>query len=450
VNVAVRLRAECPPGGICVSRAVRDHVHRRLGLVFSELGALSLKNVTRPVEAFLLRLQPEPIKPRLLSPSPPPHLSARRPKLPRYSIVVAQLRDLGVATEHQYLCESIAEDIATFILQYWGPAVIGPAEAADRRSESLTPRDIARELGMAYVIQGSLRGIDDRFSVNMHLIDTETGFRLWSERFDLDRGSTAEAGGEITHRVAAAFSARLWQDVNRRIEALPPQEWTAEDFVTRGWTVVSRPSSQTNIDANRREAMECFRQALARDAVSSYAKLGLAQVLILNGADDGFDFTGQNALNAEQLIVDVLRAGEENAFVAEIACAHQMMGTLRRLQGRLADALVEFRVATGLISSSAEIDAGLGKTLLLLGQPEAAMFHFKKSLRMYPQGYFARTLIVLWAFATWCCTIPRWLLLRCERLGPFTVGSTELIGCSPPRSDYRGRWKRHVQPCSRR
>jgi adenylate cyclase len=390
VNVAARLQAQCPPGGICVSRAVRDHVHGRLGLVFSELGALSLKNVTRPVEAFLLRLEPEPTEPRLLSPSPAPHLSARRPKLPRYSLVVAQLRDLGVATEHQYLCESIAEDIATFMLQYWGPAIIGPAEAAGRHSDFLTPRDIARDLGMAYVIQGSIRGIDDRLSVSMHLIDTETGVRLWSERFDLDRGSTAEACEEITHRVAAAFSTRLWQDVNRRIEALPPQEWTAEDFVMRGWTVLSRPpASQTNVDANRREAMECFRQALARDALSSYAKLGVAQVLILNGADDGFDFTGQNALNAEQAIVEVLRAGEENAFVAEIACAHQMMGTLRRLQGRLADALVEFRVATGLISNSAEIDAGLGKTLLLLGQPEAAMFYFKKSLRMYPQGYFA-------------------------------------------------------------
>ena len=79
VNVAARLQAECPPGGICVSRAVRDHVHGRLDLVFSECGSLSLKNIDRPVEAFLLRLEPEVTEPKLPSTSLP-QSSARQPK----------------------------------------------------------------------------------------------------------------------------------------------------------------------------------------------------------------------------------------------------------------------------------------------------------------------------------------------------------------------------------
>ncbi|MFL5284365.1 MAG: adenylate/guanylate cyclase domain-containing protein [Rhodopila sp.] len=184
VNVAARLQAECPPGGICVSRAVRDHVHGRLDLVFEELGALSLKNISRPVEAFLLRLEREAIEPTLSSPAPLLHSSARRAKLPRLSIMMAPLRNLGVPEEHAYLAESIPEDIASDLEQLFrdtGPFVVDFPEALRREGNATSPRDIARQLGLAYVIYGSIRGIIGRLALNLQVVDVETGAHLWLE-----------------------------------------------------------------------------------------------------------------------------------------------------------------------------------------------------------------------------------------------------------------------------
>ena len=101
VNVAARLQGECPPGGICVSRSVRDHVHRRLGLNFEELGTLNLKNIERPVEAFVLRIAPEVIG--------SPRASARHstPTRPRLSVLVGAIRSQGFPKESEYLIQGI-------------------------------------------------------------------------------------------------------------------------------------------------------------------------------------------------------------------------------------------------------------------------------------------------------------------------------------------------------
>ncbi len=368
VNVAVRLQVECPPGGICVSRAVRDHVHGRLDLVFDELGQLSLKNITHPVEAFLLRLEPEAI------PAPPPHLTSRKIKPPRLSVMVAPLRNLGVSEEHEHLVEGITEDLTADLSQLHGSFVVGGPEALHRNSLA-SPRDVARALGVAYVIQGSIRGTVDRIGVNAQLIDTESGAHMWAERFHVDLdSSTADARDEIVGRLVHVFSLKLIQDVTRRIEVAPPQDRTPYDLAMRGHGFMYRQQSESN----RHEAIRCYEQALDSDPASVDAKIGIAFVLIANVADGWSPSAGQDLTRAERLVLDVLHIN------GEFARAHISMGNLRRLQGRLDESQIEFETALGIAPNQATTMGQLGVTLTLLGQPEAAIPLIERSIRLAP------------------------------------------------------------------
>jgi adenylate cyclase len=367
VNVAVRLQAECPPGGICVSRAVRDHVHGRLDLIFDELGELPLKNITHPVEAFLLRLEPEAI-------AAPPHLTSRKIKPPRLSVMVAPLRNLGVSEEHEHLAEGITEDLTADLSQLPGSFVVGGPEALHRNSLA-SPRDVARALGVAYVIHGSIRGTVDRIGVNAQLIDTESGAHMWAERFRVDLGSsTADARDEIVGRLVHVLSLKLIQEVTRRIEVVPPQDRTPYDLSMRGHGFMYRQQSESN----RYEAVRCYEQALVGDPASVDAKIGIAFVLIANVADGWSLSVEQDLARAERLLLDVLHVN------GEIARAHTSMGILRRLQGRLDESQIEFETALGIAPNQATTMGQLGVTLSLLGQPEAAIPLIERSIRLAP------------------------------------------------------------------
>jgi adenylate cyclase len=330
VNVAARLQAECPPGGICVSRAVRDHVHGRLDLAFDELGAVFLKNILRPVEAFLLRLEPVATARRLTSPAPLPYPSVRHPKPPRTSLTVGSLRNLGVPEEHERLLEGVIEDICGRMAE-WGISVISSAEPSFRIGDALSPRTIARELGVDYMIQGSVRGAADRIEVSLQLVDVEIGVHVWSERFTIDLGGTTDARNETSRLMAKTIFKKLSLDANRRIEALPPHEWTSSDFILRGHTLLFRPIST----GTYHEAIRNFEQALVGDPGSVVAKLGIARALIIDIADRLSASAGQDEVRAELLLLDILRLD------ANIPVAHMLLGILRRVQGRLNDSKLE-------------------------------------------------------------------------------------------------------------
>jgi adenylate cyclase len=276
--------------------------------VFDELGALSLKNIARPVEAFLVRLEPEATEPRLLSSARLPRSNVIKSKPPRLSVLVAPLRNLGVPKEHEYLVEGIPEDISADLSQCPGTFVVGSPEALRRDGDPASPRDIGRELGLGYVIQGSIRGIADRLAVNLQLIDVETGAYLQSERFDIDLGGTTDTRNEITNRLAWSLFLKLAEDVNRRIAALSPEDWTADDLVMRGVALFHRPVAvQNNTDPNRQEALQCFERALAKVPQSIPAKIGVASILVATFASGGSLPGGQHEVRAEQLLGEVLR-----------------------------------------------------------------------------------------------------------------------------------------------
>jgi adenylate cyclase len=139
-------------------------------------------------------------------------------------------------------------------------------------------KQIGRELGVRYVLEGSVRRAGDQVQVNVQLIDTESGAHVWADRFENDRRNLAEAQREITGRLAQTLNLELVRDVGRRIEQEKAVDPDAQDLVMRGWSWYHRPRSA----ASNQEAQRAFERALELDSRSVNARIGLARVLVVN------------------------------------------------------------------------------------------------------------------------------------------------------------------------
>jgi len=375
VNIAARLQAECPPGRVCVSRSVRDHIHERLGLEFDELGALELKNIPRPVEAFLLR-SGQQSGVRSVSSN---RLAPGRQLKPQLSILVGPIECHGFSHEYANLLQGIAQDIATDLSRLQGSFVVS------RDLDARVERDLvqtARQLGVNYIAQGSIRKAGAKATVAVQLISAESGAHVWAERFQVALCDISDALDEITGRLVRAIIAKVIDDLDRRIELIPRPDWTADDFIIHGRACSTRPLSESN----RREALKAFEQALALDGKSAAARFGIGSVLLSNVLDGWSSAPEHDTARAEELLRSILDNNGEDAD------ARAYMGMLRRLQGRLTDARIELQMAVALAPNNVQAIGQLGITLTFLGDPKMAVPLILRCLRLAPHDRNTPTL----------------------------------------------------------
>ena len=181
VNIAARLQAECPTGGICVSRSVRDHMQGRPDFAFEELGALNLKNITHPVDAYVVRFDAvRPIE-RLIA-------AESLPLPDKPSVAILPFANLSADLDQDYFSEGIADDIITELSRTQSLFVIARNSSFTYCGQAVNVKPVARELGVRYVVEGSVRRAGNRIRVNAQLIDALAGNPIWAERYD--RSST--------------------------------------------------------------------------------------------------------------------------------------------------------------------------------------------------------------------------------------------------------------------
>jgi len=187
VNIAARLEGLAEPGGICVSARVQEDAAGKLDLAFADLGEQLLKNIARPVRVYALRLEAaSAVSAPLASPVSP---SARAPRL---SIVVLPLTNLSDDREQQYFADGITEDLTTDLSRVSGMFVISRNTAFTYKDKPISAKQIGRELGVRYVLEGSVRRSGNQIRVSVQLIDTDTSAQLWAERLDRDLAITPE------------------------------------------------------------------------------------------------------------------------------------------------------------------------------------------------------------------------------------------------------------------
>jgi adenylate cyclase len=241
VNIAARLQAECPPGGICVSRAVRDHTHVRLDLIFDELGALSLKNIARPVEAFLVRLEPQAAE--LNSPQRQSTIGtpASRPETPesrthspdKLSIVVLPFQNLSGDAGQDYFVDGMVDEITTALSRTRWFYVIARNSAFTYKGRSVDVRQVGLALGVRYVLEGSVRRAGSRVRMTGQLIDAETGHHVWADRFDGSLDNVIDLQDRIAACVVGAVGPQILSAEFERAQRMPPGDLQSYDLWLR-------------------------------------------------------------------------------------------------------------------------------------------------------------------------------------------------------------------------
>jgi adenylate cyclase len=382
VNVAARIQAECPPGGICVTRSVRDHVRDRLGLVFEELGALNLKNIARPVEAFVVRVDDETGEPRPPSRDYAPSLRNTP------SIIVMPFTSIKEDRLGERVAEAITEDLTTDLSRFTGLSVIAGKIASAFNGKPEDARVLGRQLGARYLVKGSVRQIEDQLRVNAQLIDAETSKHLWADRFDTVLPDSLEAQNDITARLVRAIKLALVLDHNERIAGKDLADLKAGDFVVRGRAAMTRPISRENYQI----ALGYFERAIALDPRSVDAQVGTAGALLANLADGWSIAPERDRDRAEQLIARAVSENPHNATAR--VCA----GILRRLQNRLVESRIELETAISIEPDQSVGYSQLGYTMMFLGEPKAAITNIERGMRLSPREAHTATSLSMLGF----------------------------------------------------
>ena len=379
VNIAARLEALAEPGGICISRVVRDQIRDKLPYAFEDMGEQSVKNIARPIRAYRMSVDAvasTPLVAALAQPVPSPRSAVAivAAPVPRLSFVVLPFANLSNDPDHEYFADGITDDLTTDLTHISGSFVIARNTAFTYKGKPIDARQLGRELGVRYVVEGSVRRGGEQIRVNVQLIDAETGAHVWADRFDTDRSNLAEAQDEIIGRLARSLNFELVRAAGRRIDEEKAADPDARDRVMRAWTVFYGGSS-----AKRKEAIREFEHALEIDPRSIDARLGIARVLVGIIGDGLSNSVQQDEARVEQLLGEILESDPNRSL------AHAVMGVQRRQQNRHAEAQAELEAAIALDRNDAWAVRHLGLALMNSGEPEAAIPYFEKAIRLNPR-----------------------------------------------------------------
>jgi TolB-like protein/class 3 adenylate cyclase len=332
VNIAARLEALAEPGGICISRTVRDHIRDKLPYAFEDRGEQSVKNIARPVRVFALR--PDRIAGSPMAGVSSTTSSSPRVAAPRLSIVVLPFTNLSDDREQQYFADGITEDLTTDLSRLANMFVISRNTALTYRNKPVDTRQIGRELGVRYVLEGSVRRSDNQLRVSAQLIDAETDAHLWADRFDRDTRDLFALQNEITSRLANALGVELIVAEAAR----PTDNPDVLDYILRGRAARLRPNSRDVYV----EAISLFEHALALDPQSVEAQIRLADSLVGRVIDLMTDSAAADLARSDGLV------GQALAVSPRSADAHLVKGRMLLAQNRWEEAAPEFETALAL------------------------------------------------------------------------------------------------------
>ncbi|HEX3536739.1 MAG TPA: adenylate/guanylate cyclase domain-containing protein [Stellaceae bacterium] len=419
VNVAARLEALSEPGGICVSEVVRDQVRDRLRYAFDDRGEHQVKNIARPVRVYAIGPAAIAVTEPADAPAPRSRLaglgarslaagiavvvvagliagwwlwrSGLSPQLaqdraasmrlsgvqgsvPRLSIVLLPLENLSHDPDQDYFADAITEDLTTDLSRIAGSFVIARNTAFTYKGKSVDVRQLGRDLGVRYVLEGSVRRLGNQVQVNVQLIDADSGAHVWADRFETDRRNLTDAQSEITGRLARTLNLELVQAEARRLEQERHANPDARDLVMRGAAIFQREPGISN----RQEGQRYFEHALEIDPNLLDAKLWLATALVVGIADGGSEAPQADEEKAERLVNEMLLQDPNRSQL------HGTIALLRRMQNRLPESRSEWERAIALDPNNSIAYGQLGVTLLYLGEPAATIPLEEKRIRLNP------------------------------------------------------------------
>jgi adenylate cyclase len=411
VNVAARLEGIAERGGICVSGRVQEDAEGKLELAFEDAGEQQLKNISRPVRVY--RVTPScPGGPvnfktgiifrrgtvtwlRRAGIALAPVLVAtvlaaaywhfQRTELQsssahRLSLVVLPFKNLSNEPEQEYFAEGITDDLTADLSRIGDSFVIAPSTA--RAYKQTDPKRIGQELGVHYLLDGSVRRNGPTVRINARLIDTQTGAEIWSDRFDGEWANSMQLQDIITGRLARRLDLELTDQESRRAEIARPNTPDAVDLAMRGWAVLNQPYSREQLAQSR----GLFEQALQIDPGLPKALIGLADALAMEVNYRWANAPADQVRRAEEAIARVISAFPNDAM------AHFVKGEIQRAKGRNVEIAVgDYEAAIALNPSLAPAHGALGAAKIRVGRSTEAFEPLQMAIKLSPRDPLLNT-----------------------------------------------------------
>jgi adenylate cyclase len=368
VNVAARLEALAEPGGIMVSRVVYEQVRDKLNFGFEDMGEQTVKNIARPISMHRVSLSENgPLG--VVSSS---GTIAKSDASDRPSIAVLPFDNISGDPEQEYFADGISEDIITGLSKLRWFFVIARNSSFAYKGKAVDIKRAARELGVRYVLEGSVRKGGNRVRITAQLIDASTGNHIWADRYDGELTDVFELQDQITRNVVAAIEPKLLEAEAVRSQARSPEDLGAWDLVMQANSMFWR-MTKTDVDA----AITMLRTATERYPNYAPAQSMLAFALLFRAIPAG----AFRSPDLEQALPFASRAAEIDD---SDPWAHLAMGWAALLMRRTEMAVEEYQRALNINPNFAAAHGHLGMAYGLDDQPDKAIAHLEQATRMSP------------------------------------------------------------------
>lgn len=362
VNVASRLEKIAEPGGIVVSQSVRDHVGNRLKLVFEDRGEQNLKNIERPIRVYNVLLK-EPVD------------VVVNPKTDgRPSIAVLPFNNMSGDPEQEYFSDGITEDVITDLSKVSGLFVVARHTAFIYKGKPVKVQQVGRELGVGFVLEGSVRKAGPRVRISAQLISSKDGDHVWAERFDRNLSDIFAIQDEITQAIVAQLKVKLLPQEKKSIDRPPTDNVEAYNYYLRGRDFLYRHSKRYYELARR-----MFTKALELDPNYGRAYAGIAVC-------DGLLFMYYQAadLSAEKILETADRA---LTLESNLAIAHTARGVALTAARCFEEANLEFERGIALAPSSFECHFLYARPAFAQGKIARAVEALERAAEINPTDY---------------------------------------------------------------
>ena len=365
VNVAARLEALADPGGICVAARVQEEVAGKLDIAFDDIGEPELKNIARPVRVYRVAAR------RVAPPSAPP---AALPLPDKPSVAVLPFTNMSGDPEQEFFADGIAEDVITALSRYPSLFVIARNSCFTYKGRVVDVKQIGRELGVRYVLEGGLRKAGNRIRVTAQLVEAETGKHVWAERYDRELADIFAVQDEIAEAVTVSVAPAIAHAERQRAVRKPPHNLDAWAAYQRGLWHLSHVTAGENALAEK-----FFRQSIELDPAFAGGHTGLAYALA-NAGNTFQQMDFNEAMGAAE--ASARRAVALDATDAE---AHAVLSGTLAGRGDVAGALIEAEHARSLSPNLASAHGALSMLLIYSGRAREGIAAHQTCARLDPR-----------------------------------------------------------------
>ena len=377
VNIAARIEGLAEGGGICISGTVHDHIENKLILGYDYLGEKTVKNIQKPVRVYRVRKEADAAVPKV----------TREIELPdKPSIAVLPFDNMSKDPEQEYFSDGITEDLITDLSKISGLFVIARNSVFTYKGKAVKVDQVSRELGVRYVLEGSVRKAGDRMRITAQMVDATTGYHLWAERYDREVQDIFDLQDEVTQKIVAALEVKLAGDEQKRLVHKETENLEAYDYYLRGLEHSNRMTKEDN-----GQAREMFEKSIGLDPQFALAYAGLGWTYFHEWAKGWSQVS--HALDKAYELAQTAKSINDS-----LPHAHYLLGFVYLWQRQHDNAIAKLEKVITLDPNDADGHAGLGEILIWVGRQEEAVGLVQKAMRLnphYPVWYLD---ILAWAY----------------------------------------------------